>query len=330
MPRPPSQIFALRIDLARALVVACVWLTGCSVSTHPVTPSDLGTARRSADLLAVVDQPGPLQVETINASEWSVDRSGLLDLDDPRAKAAGLKDGDEPIQIFFHVIHHPQKGTFLIDTGVERALRDAPDRAAVRGLVATVAHVDRMKVHEPLGDWLARQAGPLAGVFFTHLHIDHIAGAPDLPPGTPIYAGPGETSSHAFANLFIQGVTDRALEGKGPLHEWPFAPDPDGRFSVVDVFSDGSLWAIWVPGHTPGSTAYLARTPSGPVLFVGDTCHTRWGWENHVAPGAFTEDRASNVISLEKLERLVAEHPGIDVRLGHQYLHGPPKVAASP
>jgi len=33
--------------------------------------------------------------------------------------------------------------------------------------------------------------------------------------------------------------------------------DPSGLFAgVLDVFGDGSFWALWVPGHTPGSTAY--------------------------------------------------------------------------
>jgi glyoxylase-like metal-dependent hydrolase (beta-lactamase superfamily II) len=89
---------------------------------------------------------------------------------------------------------------------------------------------------------------------------------------------------------------------------------------VLDVFGDGSLWALWTPGHTPGSTAYLARTTTGPVLFTGDTCHTAWGWHNQVEPGSFTADHARNAESLGRLEALVREHPQIDVRLGHQYL----------
>jgi N-acyl homoserine lactone hydrolase len=94
---------------------------------------------------------------------------------------------------------------------------------------------------------------------------------------------------------------------------------PDGLFDgVLDVFGDGSLWAIWVPGHTPGTIAYLARTLTGPVLLVGDACHTAWGWEHDVEPGSFSVDRAKGAESLARLERFVARHPKIDVRLGHQ------------
>jgi glyoxylase-like metal-dependent hydrolase (beta-lactamase superfamily II) len=144
-------------------------------------------------------------------------------------------------------------------------------------------------------------------------------GVPDVPHGTPLYAGPGETRTRGFLNAITQGITDRELDGQAPLEEWPFKPDPDGRFEgVVDVFGDGSLWAILVPGHTVGSVAYLARTTTGPVLFTGDTCHTAWGWQNDVEPGGFSWDRPKNADSLGRLRRLVAEHPSIDVRLGHQ------------
>jgi hypothetical protein len=54
------------------------------------------------------------------------------------------------------------------------------------------------------------------------------------------------------------------------------------------------------------------------VLYVGDACHTRWGWEHHVEPGTFSADRPKSVASLEQLEDLVLRHPTIEVRLGHQ------------
>jgi glyoxylase-like metal-dependent hydrolase (beta-lactamase superfamily II) len=144
---------------------------------------------------------------------------------------------------------------------------------------------------------------------------------PDVPHGTAIYAGPGETSDRAFTNLVVQPNLDRELAGQELISEWQYSADPDGRFAgVIDVFGDGSLWAIRVPGHTTGSTAYLARTAAGPVLMTGDTCHTAWGWKNGVEPGWYTADSAANVKSLEKLRTLAAEHPGMSVRLGHQPL----------
>jgi N-acyl homoserine lactone hydrolase len=89
--------------------------------------------------------------------------------------------------------------------------------------------------------------------------------------------------------------------------------------SVVDIFGDGSAFAISVPGHTPGSTAYVVRTPKGPALLTGDTCHTRWGWEHPVEPGSYTADQPMNLKSLLMLKELAGRHPTMEVRLGHQY-----------
>lgn len=302
-------------------MLAATTLDGCAFSSHPTQSSTLGTSRSSSELVAIIDQPGPVEVETVASADWAVNRSGLLNLEHPKAKAAGLKDGDEPILIYFHVVRHPTRGMYIVDSGIERALRDDPDHAAVRGMAASFMHREKMKINVPLGDWLAQHKEPLRGVLLTHLHLDHVMGMPDVPKGTPIFTGPGETSAQAFMNIVVRPNIDRELEGQAPIQEWQYKEDAAGRFAgVVDIFGDGSLWALSVPGHTRGSTAYVARTPKGAVLLTGDTCHTAWGWENDVEPGSFTADHAGNAQSLERLRTLVREHPTIDVRLGHQSL----------
>lgn len=270
---------------------------------------------------AVLREPGPVVVETVIGADWAVDRSGLVNLEHPTAVAAHLGDGLEPVYVAFHALRHPSRGTYLVDTGVERALRDDPRHAAVRGVVAAFLHTERMKFRVDTRTWLEHEPTPPAGVFLTHLHVDHVSGLRDIAAGTPVYVGPRETRGRSFENVFIAPILDAALEGKATLQEWQFAPDPDSVFAgVVDVFADGTVWAISVPGHTPGTTAFLARTPSGPVLLTGDACHTAWGWKNGVEPGTFSVDKPKSAESLERLRRFVAKHPEIEVRLGHQAL----------
>jgi glyoxylase-like metal-dependent hydrolase (beta-lactamase superfamily II) len=267
-----SALTALKV----AALVSVSVLAGCQATSHPLgVTTTSAVASTGRDLEAVIDEPGPVTVETVVAADWVVDRSGLINLDHPKAKAAHLTDGDEPIELVFHAVRHPTRGLFLVDSGLERAFRDAPSRALIRGMTSKLAHLEKMTTRTLTGDWVAAQSEPVRGVFLTHLHLDHVLGLRDLPSSTVVTVGPGDAKARAFENLFISGVYDDALEGKGPLQEWSFHPDPSGLFAgVVDVFGDGSFWALSVPGHTAGSTAFVARTPSGPVLLTGDACHT--------------------------------------------------------
>jgi N-acyl homoserine lactone hydrolase len=303
-----------------SLIAVAVMATsvGCTASSHATRPAGIGVASSGAAMEALIDRPGPIDVETVVGADWAVSRAGLINLDAPAAKAAHLTDGDEPIQIFVHVVRHPTRGTFLVDTGVTRQLVEDPSGAGVSWVVKKAMHLEKLKVRTDTATLLRREP-PLAGVLLTHLHLDHVSGMRDVPHDTPIYAGPGETTDRAFINLLVRGTIDNMLAGQEPVGVLPFNADPSGNFAgVLDLFGDGTVFAILVPGHTVGSVAYLVRTPKGPVLLTGDTCHTRWGWDHGVEPGSFSSDRAQNAASLANLRALVARHPSIDVRLGHQ------------
>lgn len=294
-------------------------LCHCAATSHETRLSPLGTPSRSAAMEAHLEEPGVVDVETVVAADWAVPFSGLINLDNPKVAAAGLTEHDEPIQIFFHALHHPARGSFVVDSGVEKAIRDDPSNSAIGGLVRSKMNFSKMVVRNDMAGWLAKQTQPLTGVFFTHLHVDHIAGAPDIPLNVPLYSGAGEADDSRFLYLFTRGSINDALRGHGPILEWPAQPDPDGKFdAVTDIFGDEMVWAIRTPGHTAGSTSYLVRTPKGPILLTGDASHTRWGWDNGVEPGSFSSDVEASKKSLATLKNLVARHPTIDVRLGHQ------------
>lgn len=312
---------ALAVLAAVLLTLGGLLAVGRRPTTHPVKAAELGVARSSSQLAALLDTPGPITLETVASADWEVPLSGLLNLDHPKARAAGLEDRAEAIQIYFHALRHPSRGLFIVDTGVEQAFVDDPEHALLSGLVARAMNADKLRVRQSLGGWLAQRGEPLAGVLFTHLHLDHLTGMRDVPAGTPLFAGPGETAERSWQGYFTQPVLDRALGGQEPIAELQFSPDPDGVLAgVLDLFGDGSVFALATPGHTSGSTAYLVRTTTGPVLLAGDACHTAWGWENGVEPGTFSHDRAASAQSLAMLKRFVEQHPRIEVRLGHQPL----------
>ncbi|MFO0555854.1 MAG: MBL fold metallo-hydrolase [Polyangiaceae bacterium] len=307
--------------LGLGVVVGVIAAVGFRQTSHAATPAPaLGRSTSTEAMEAVLDQPGPLTVDTIVSADWLIPRAGLIDLDDPKAKAAGLKDEEEPIQIYMYAVRHPDKGLYLVDSGVEHWVVDDPSESLFSGPIGWFMNLKKLRVRVDTRAWLSAQDQPLAGVFLTHLHLDHVSGLRDVPSEVPVFIGPGEGRSRAADHAFTQGVTDAAL-GEHPLHELAIDRDSSAAFEgVLDVFGDQSFFAIWVPGHTAGSLAFVARTTTGPVLMTGDACHTRWGWENGVAPGSFTRDHAANAVSLSRLKSLVERHPKIDVRLGHQML----------
>ena len=294
------------------IFVLVLCLAGCEASSVATVSADLGTPAGREQLF--IDEPGPVVFEKRVAATWAVPLSGLLNLDHPKAKAAGLQDRDEPIEIYVYVLRHPSAGTFIVDSGVSRQFALADGNPDVSALVAAAMNMDVLDLHFSTAE-LAEEIGGIDGVFLSHIHMDHIMGLADLPPDTPVYIGPGDASFTAVLNAATRGTTDRLLAVQGQLQEWQY-----GDQKVLDVFGDRSVFAIHSPGHTPGSTAYLVQSTIGPQLILGDATHTRWGWENGVEPGSFSADMPQSADSLAWLVQLARDMPGISVHPGHQSL----------
>ncbi|MCB1139987.1 MAG: MBL fold metallo-hydrolase [Leptospiraceae bacterium] len=275
-----------------------------------------------------LDRPGIIDFQQVVGADWSIIREGLIDLDDPKSVEAGLQEGPEPIQIYFFVLDHPKQGRFLIDTGMGQVFRQPADEWPISSIIQSQMNMDTLKIRTTTEEWLKNQNRKIQGVFLTHMHMDHILGAGDIDSAVPFYTGPREATSTSFLNMFVRGTTDDLLEGKHLVElRFPAAAQPaepttseQEPLQIIDFFGDGSLFLIHVPGHTPGSMAFLINGKDGIHLVLGDTCHTAWGWKHNVVPGSFTADHEENRHSLNELQKLASRIKTRKIYPGHQNL----------
>lgn len=297
--------------LALAALIFAQGACATPATRHPLVASDLGAASSTRRMEASLSRRGVVRFERVRFAQWTGGRGGFIDRDDPRT--AAVPQGFETAVIYAYVVDHPTRGRFLIDAGVSRALEGRLNPLMRKGLAEMAVRIDRS-----LADWLAGEAAP-AAVFLTHLHFDHVGGVIDLDPAVPIYLGPGDARESHRMNGLLGHPIDAILRGRAPLREWAFAPDPDGRFAgVLDIFGDGSVWALHSPGHSPGSTAYLVNAVDGPKLVVGDAVSTRLGWDDAMPQPVPDRAGADAERSADRLRRFAADHPAIEVFLGHQ------------
>lgn len=169
------------------------------------------------------------------------------------------------------LVEHPQ-GTWLIDLGASASLEE--EAREVHGLDAVFlgqAKKGWTYVGKPV-DVLA--GFDLDGAIATHGHFDHLGGLVDL--GVPIWIAAPELGWSGHGLLPAEA---RALATRGQAI--PFTSSPTLLWEESwDLFGDGSVVVVAMPGHTPGSVGVRVRLPTGkPVLLVGDTVWVKEGYE---------------------------------------------------
>lgn len=153
-------------------------------------------------------------------------------------------------------------------------------------------------------------AGDVSAVFITHGHPDHISACPLFTSATvyalaadvPLAEGQAPADSPVGHLMGISPITAQITH-----------PLADG-----DTITAGNaeVHVYAVPGHTPGSAAYLIDG----VLFLGDSASVTTEGTLRGAPWFFSDDQAQNVASMhalatrlegETVTTIVASHTGV-------------------
>jgi glyoxylase-like metal-dependent hydrolase (beta-lactamase superfamily II) len=139
-------------------------------------------------------------------------------------------------------------------------------------------------------------------VGISHMHSDHTGQAAEMPQAELLIGKADfdqtKGKDDPFGSWRTEGAKVRAVTGD------------------TDVFGDGSVVALHLPGHTPDHLALLVKLASGPVLLTGDLYHSRDAREKRGVP-PFNTSREETLQSMDTFEKL-AKDTGAKVVIQHE------------
>jgi N-acyl homoserine lactone hydrolase len=240
-----------------------------------------------------------------------------------RAFGIGVrKDAWVPVPIVAFLLEHPGAGRLLIDTGLHPSVAVKP--AESMGRIGTLVFRDlQMDPGQALPAQLRERGiepASVKTVVMTHLHIDHASGISEFPGATFVVsraewdAATSQGQTHGYMTRQFDHAFDYRLldfEGAGPGSFSGFARS-------FDLFGDGSVRAVYTPGHTLGHMSVVVRTASGEVLVAGDAIFLRRNLDETLLPHR-TEDDHLYRRSLREMQQYVRETPDALVIPGHDW-----------
>ncbi|MCF7699526.1 N-acyl homoserine lactonase family protein [Loktanella sp. M215] len=180
------------------------------------------------------------------------------------------------------------------DTGLPAALKGAPqnDTDALSPTLKTT-------IEEQLTE-LDLTPADIGRVGISHYHFDHTGQAASFPDAElMIDARDWDVLSADPLPTFAEGFANPDL-----VKPWLDGGKLTTTTGDTDVFGDGSVTMLTMPGHTPGSLTLLVQlAETGPVLLSGDIVHFEEQIANQGVP-TFNTDRSDTLSSIDRMNKL--------------------------
>ncbi len=219
------------------------------------------------------------------------------------------------------LVRHP-KATFLYDTGLAGSISSYLQNQSFifRNTLGKFTFEQSIANHLQGLDMKPRD---LDFVVLSHLHWDHVSGVPDLPKVT-LRVNRVEYDAAQLGLFDIHHGLSRVLLGDNPIELFDCnGPAYEGFRSSYDLFRDGSIVLVPLPGHTAGNTGMLIHRANGtPLFLLGDAA---WVDENYLRPATMhpfiwngvTSDDATACQTLIDLHHFSHRHPEISLVAMH-------------
>ena len=230
------------------------------------------------------------------------------------------------------LIKHPTRGYILFDTGYAKRFITETDNFPERmyRLLTPMHLCDKEQLLEQLRERNI-SADDINYVFISHFHADHIAGLLDFPEALYICSRRGLSSFEQrsrfmglikgyLKNLLPDDFRSRVtfIEDK-PLLKLERAYYPYKK--AYDIFSDGALMAIEMPGHAYGHFGLLYNQGDRVNFLVGDACWTEEAFKLGLRPNPLAHLIMSNAVqyhtTLDKLSKLYGHNQKILIIPSH-------------
>lgn len=224
----------------------------------------------------------------------------------------------------FACIRHPSRGWILFDTGYSSRFRELTmslPYSLYRHLTPVRLLEENTAVRQLAK--LGIDAMDVRCVILSHFHADHIGGARDFPSARFLYPQSAYDAVRTLGPVrstragFIEGLLpDAFAEIAQPIERESMRisfsddiPFSGGR----DIFGDGSLIAISLPGHAAGQIGLLLSTANARVLLCADAAwSSRALRENrppHPIAGIVMSDRTAYRETFDRLRKWQVADP---------------------
>jgi glyoxylase-like metal-dependent hydrolase (beta-lactamase superfamily II) len=226
------------------------------------------------------------------------------------------------------LLHHPRRGWFLWDAGYAPRLLDATRRfpfrlyrwvtpMCIEAHLAVVAQLPRFGL----------TPDDVKTIVISHFHADHVAGLRDFPRAHLVALRPayenvaGRTGLRALAIAHVPALLPDDFDRRAQLLPRFAGPTLGPLGPTHDLFGDGSVMLVELPGHARGQVGLFANTDRGKVFFAADSCWLSASFREQRPPHRLThffiDDATAMRATLDRLHEFAAANPDVAVIPSH-------------
>jgi glyoxylase-like metal-dependent hydrolase (beta-lactamase superfamily II) len=210
------------------------------------------------------------------------------------------------------LLHHPREGWVLWDRGYAPRMLAETRRLPYR--LYRAATPLRLRADLAVAAQLPRLGltpRDVRAVIVSHFHADHLCGLRDFPEARFVASRAGfadaarRTGLAALRRGFIPSLLPDDFADRTRLLDDPRDESAGPLGATHDLFGDGTLRLVELPGHARGQLGLLAETTRGPILFAADGAWLARAARDlrppHPVTNAFVDDPAAVSRTLDRL-----------------------------